>query len=407
MHIPSSLYLVQCRSALWKAWGVACGLHILLLFLLEGLFIDLLSFSRKILHPPDASFMTPFNLLEIQENESGGREEGIDKERMSARFWTIFEEAKEWSEEERLTQLQRLASQVDALSSPSLEEVVRFFGGTPSSYQPRTEYKDELNPNINLAHARVTDAHLLESSLSSEETPDFQPRKSEARIQITFVDEEGDSMISTFQGEAVKRLFEAKAQFGKKPLFAGEEGGFELEGARIVMIDPDFAYPNSSETGCLLTLESATGDRLTLPLNGSWARPFVAEGRIRFFCAPDGTFPYRDAEETLHTERFDYESAVVYDVLDLTSSRGYPCAKQILIDRHGERLITILTQEEAQKALELGRALNLSPAIKRIYQEAGVKLFQNLLSPRLSPPSPKESNRIPFHDPQMPAKDSP
>jgi len=287
--------------------------------------------------------------------------------------------------EEALAKLADLTGQVSHLSDDSLAGIGRLLGMDPDRYQVRTDYTDELNPNLNFHHATVVRA-------SRRETPG-----NGAEYALTLEDQEQDAFTFTLRGAPARELEAGGLRFADT-LFTGTNAdAFELQGARIRDIQRGKrAGDPVGRRGSILCFVDPTGRAREVRIAGTPQDPLM---RAQFAYARNvqGQWINDPADETtIFTDLVDMNSATLWEVAEAPGKTpGVKRARIVMLDAKGNRLIRFQEGKEAEETLARGRVLNANPTVRRIYEKTGAAGFlRSLAGPppdgQAPPPPPKE-----------------
>ncbi len=257
------------------------------------------------------------------------------------------------------------------ISDESLVQIGRLLGLNPGKYKVRTYYKDELNPNINFHHARVTRAFHYKTQTGA------------AGYTITLSDREHDEFTFTLEGEAVREFEQDGVRFKGRAL-AGK-GNFELNDAVIKDIRRfRTATGHNPAGGSVVTMVDTKGNVRKFHVRGSMKTPLVMAG-IAFARRPDGKFMFNpDDETTVFTSLVDTGTMTLWSVSPVKPTKNGripPMAKVVMLDAKGNRLIYFVKGKEARNMLSRAQALGSNSVTRKIYQKTGLaglllKLYQ-------------------------------
>lgn len=274
----------------------------------------------------------------------------------------------------RQQDLQALKKQAAHISDQSLDAIGLFLGRKPGEYKARTHYKNELNRNADFSQSHIVAASTYPAA---EGPPGYS---------FTLRDQEGDEFIFTLEGSAASPLRDRSHTFAGTPLGTARGEPFEWKDARIEDIKR-WKRPEDrvGMRGARVVFLDPTGQRLELTLAGERYKPFVMEMRRfimkRLNLKIDGS--------TLHTDGFDHASSTLEPMQesDIWHKDGVLHVRSTLIDRRGERLVTILTGARAEEYLQDTKVLR-DPALQRIYEATFKHMLPEKLNDSLQPDAP-------------------
>ena len=285
--------------------------------------------------------------------------------------------------------LNSLSRQAAGISGDSLAQIGRLLGMNPGKYRVRTYYQDELNPNINFHHARVTRTFC------------YRMTTGEAGYTITLADREHDEFTFTLEGKPAREFEHGGLRFKDKTLFGKTNNTmFELNGARVKNIQRLIPVNNPDKTsGSVVTMVDPRGNIRRFNIQGSRNTPLVL-AQIAFARGPGGKFLLDpEKETTFFTSLVDTSTMTLWSVNPVKPAEDdknkLPVARVVMLDAKGNRLIYFVKGKDARDMLSRASVLGQNRVAQKIYQKTGfagylLKLYQQEPRKRKQKAKPKK-----------------